>query len=287
MRIERHRVSERALRGATENFADRVWCGVRFQRHCGREGFGWETICGDLRAYAGARSVETPETDADIRAALYSAAEARVGALKIQGAPANAEFSVHIGYTGTGVFYREYRGPSGFEPHEQRPVPLRDWTEALYLCVISDLHDDNKGTFDQFASSLDDGDVLHRALIFYLFPEPGGERNELLGHIEHALVNFFASLGREERRPGLSSVDSDLLFLHALLSRDEQAFWMTMAARLSWFRDNEHESSPTSLLPVAELAFAALAVRVEGWEMPFETDYLPRRLVAGSAPGGG
>ncbi|MGW5877488.1 immunity 49 family protein [Nocardiopsis terrae] len=282
-RIERHRVSEKALGKATEGFFDELSLQVRGQQETGRDGFGWEMISRDLLDYAGARSVAVPETDADIRAALHSAAEARIGGLKLDGAPSSAEFSVHLTYTGTGVSYRDHDEELGDEPRSQRRVPLGDWAEALYLCVVADLHDSNEGALVQFASAFGEDDVLHRALAFHVFPELGAERDQLVRYVESALEPFFASLGKApgDKHPDLGSVDSDLLLLHALLTRNEEAFWMTMAARLSWFRDTLGDSSPRSLLPVAELAFAALAVRVEGWEMPFESDYLPRRLVEG------
>lgn len=282
-RIERHRVSEKALEEATEDFYDEVSRDVRGEQNSGRNGFGWEMVSRNLLDYAGARSVDVPQTDADICAALYSAAEARIGGLKLDGAPTSAEFSVHLTYTGTGVFYQDHDEESEDEPRVQTKVYLSDWAEALYLCVIADLHDSNKGALIGFASEFDESEVLHRALAYYCFPEVGAEREQLVRYVESALEPFFASLGKEPgaKHPDLGSVDSDLLFLHALLTRNEEAFWTTLAARLTWFRDTMEEASPKSLLPVPELAFTALAVRAEGWEMPFESDYLPKRLVEG------
>ncbi|WP_017602970.1 immunity 49 family protein [Nocardiopsis alkaliphila] len=284
VRVERHKVNDEAIAKAVEDFADRLGGDVRMQQESGRDGFGWEMIARDLQDYAGARSVTDPRATADIRAALYSAAEARVGALMLDGAPPSAEFSVHLTYTGTGVFYQDHTDQADEEEgNGQRPVAPFDWAQALYLCVISDLHENYEGPLVQLASTFAEERVLHRALAFYVYPALGADREQLVGYVESALAPFFASLGRKpgDHHPDLGSVDSDLLFLHALLSRNEEAFWATMAARLAWFRDNDGEDALRSLLPVAELAFAALAVRVEGWEMPLESDYLPRYLIEG------
>ena len=283
VRIERHKVDEEALSEVVEGFADRIGGDVRLQTEAGREGAGWEMIARDLECYAAARSVMSPGATADIRAALHSAAEARVGALMLDGAPPSAEFSVDITYTGTGVFYQDHTDEDDGRAHGQRPVILSDWAQALYLCVLVDLHDACEGPLVQLASAFAEDQVLHRALAFYVYPELGAEREQLLGYVESALAPFFDSLGTEETHPDLASVDSDLLFLHALLSRNEEAFWTTMAARLSWFGDGHEGGGLRLLLPAAELAFAALAVRVEGWQMPFESDYLPRHLVEGSS----
>jgi hypothetical protein len=282
VRIERHRVSETALAKATEDFFDELSRDVRYQQESGRDGFGWKMLSRNLLDYAGARSVAVPESDADIRAAVYSAAEARIGGLKLDGAPSSAEFSVDLTYTGTGVFYQDHDEEREEETRGQRKVPLSDWAQALYLCVIADIHDSNQGALVGFAADFDESEVLHRALAFHVFPELGAEREQLVRYVESAMEPFFGSLGEgADKHPDLGSVDPDLLFLHSLLTRNEKAFWTTMAARLAWFRDNSGDSSPRTLLPAAELAFTALAVRTEGWQMPFESDYLPRRLVEG------
>ncbi|MDA2805672.1 Imm49 family immunity protein [Nocardiopsis suaedae] len=71
------------------------------------------------------------------------------------------------------------------------------------------------------------------------------------------------------------------MLLFALLSRDAELFWGLMAARLEEHREKASAASPASLLPLPEIAFAAMAVRSEGWDPPFVSDYLPRRLVVG------
>lgn len=282
LRIERHRVDEKAIEEALDDFTDRIGGDVNAQQHSGRDGFGWEMIGRDLVAYAAARSVAAPQAESDVRAALYSAAEAFTGALLLDGAPTSVDLSVHLTYTGTGISYRDVE-EYGEKPRDQRPVAPAEWAHALYLCVISGLCDAYEGPLLQFAADFAEEQVLHRALAYYVYPGLGAERDQLTGYVESAMAPFFASLGQEpgDTHPDLASVDSDLLFLHALLCRNEQLFWTLMATRLAWFRDNCASESPAALLPVAELAFAALAVRVEGWTMPFDTDYLPRYLVRG------
>ncbi|MYR35109.1 hypothetical protein GTW20_23310 [Nocardiopsis alba] len=283
LRIERHEVDDKAIAKATEDFTDRIGGDVRAQQHSGRDGFGWEMISRDLRDYAAARSVRAPSATADIRAALYSAAEARAGSITLDGAPGSAEFSVDLTYTRTGVFYQDFDGDHGSEPRGARPVRAGDWTEALYLCVLAGLHEDYENPFVGFASDFGEDEVLQRALTFYLYPHLGAERDQLEKYVWSALGPLLDSLSldSDDDRVEPGSIDHDLLYLRALLARDELAFWSTMSVRLTWLRDHSDERDLRGLLPLTELAFAALAVRVEGWDMPFESDYLPRHLVEG------
>ncbi|MET9709193.1 immunity 49 family protein [Nocardiopsis alba] len=283
LRIERHTVDDKVIAEATEDFTERMSLDVRSQQHTGRGGFGWEMISRDLRDYAAARSLQGPSAEADIRAALYSAAEARAGSITLDGAPSSAEFSVDLTYTRTGVFYQDFDGDHGSEPRGARPVRAGDWTEALYLCVLAGLHEDYENPFVGFASDFGEDEVLQRALTFYLYPHLGAERDQLEKYVWSALGPLLDSLSldSDDDRVEPGSIDHDLLYLRALLARDELAFWSTMSVRLTWLRDHSDERDLRGLLPLTELAFAALAVRVEGWEMPFESDYLPRHLVEG------
>ncbi|WP_017569173.1 immunity 49 family protein [Nocardiopsis halotolerans] len=273
MRIERHDVRDEALAKATEDFADRIGGAVRGQQHFGRDLHGWDMIADDLRDYAGARSAAEPAIDADARAALYSAAEARIGALKLDHAPASASFSVHLTYTGTGL---SYSGEGDDTDHDG--APTWEWIRTLYLCLVADLHEQNAGALLSLASAFDEGEVLARGLAYYLFPELGAQRDQVLGYVDSAVTGM-ANAG-EPPHP-------DLLQLYTLLSRNEELFWKMMAARLEAHRDSVSEDSPRSLLPIAEIAYAAMAVRLEGWEQPFGSDYLPHRLVAGEQGRGG
>lgn len=273
VRIERHDVRDGALAEATEDFFDRIGGAVHGQQHHGRDGWGWEDMARELHQYAGARSAADPAVDTDAFTALYSAAEASVGALKLDHAPASASFSVHLTYTGTGY---SYEGEGDDTDHGR--APTWDWIRALYLCLVTGQHEENEGAFLTLASAFDEGEVLARGLAYYLFPELGAQRDQVLGYVE-AAVTGMANDG-ELPHP-------DLLQLYTLLSRNEDLFWKTMAARLEAHRDSASEGSPASLLPIAEIAFAAMAVRLEGWEQPFASDYLPHRLTAGEQGRGG
>ncbi|MEU1898630.1 Imm49 family immunity protein [Nocardiopsis dassonvillei] len=273
MRIERHDVRDGALAEATEDFLDRIGGAVHGQQHHGRDGWGWKDMARELHGYAGARSAADPAVDTDAFTALYSAAEASVGALKLDHAPASASFSVHLTYTGTGYSY-EGEG----EETDHGRARTWDWIQALYLCLVTGLHEENEGALLTLASSFDEGEVLARGLAYYLFPGLGARRDQVLGYVE-AAVTGMADAG-ELPHP-------DLLQLYTLLSGEEGLFWKTMAARLEAHRDSASEDFPASLLPIAEIAFAAMAVRVEGWEQPFASDYLPHRLTAGEQGRGG
>ncbi|WP_116248438.1 Imm49 family immunity protein [Nocardiopsis sp. FIRDI 009] len=269
MRIERHEVRAEALAKATRGFTDEIGGAVHREQEAGRDLHGWDIIAGDLLDYAGARSAERPGIDTDAFTALYSAAEARIGALTLDHAPASASFSVHTTYTGTGVVY-EGRGEGG-DTGPSTP-PTRKWIEALYLCLVAGIHEQNAGALISLASTFDEGEVLARGLACYLFPEVGAERDQILGYVGSAVTG----MAQDGRVP-----HPDLMQLHTLLSGEEELFWKLMTARLQAHRDGASAERPASLLPVGALAFAAMAVRKEGWEQPLDTDYLPRRLVLG------
>ncbi|MFI6575332.1 Imm49 family immunity protein [Nocardiopsis sp. NPDC050513] len=267
MRIERHEVRAEALAKATDDFHDRIGGMVHGEQEAGRELHGWDMVADDLLAYAGARSADDPSIDADAVTALYSAAEARIGALKLDHAPASAAFPVFLTYTGTGV---SYSGDG--EDGDPEPVGSWDWIRTVYLCLVAGAHEQNSGALLSLASAFDEGEVLARGLAYYLFPEAGAERDQLLSYVDSA-VRGIADDG-EFPHP-------DLLQLHCLLSGEEELFWELMTGRLQAHRERSSDDFPASLLPVEAIAFAAMAVRTEGWEQPFETDYLPRRLVVG------
>ncbi|MBE3000163.1 immunity 49 family protein [Nocardiopsis sp. HNM0947] len=285
-RIERHEVAPDALAKATEGFHDRIAGDVHMQQHSGRNGFGWEEIADDLHAYAGARSVTAPHAEADIKAALHSAAEARLGALLLECAPSDVDLSVFVSYTGTGFSYGPLTEEDDFgqAPHGERPAPASDWRETMYLAIVTGQLDSYEGPLISLASHFENDRVLERALTHYVYPQLGAERDELEGHVADALEPFFASLGEDvQEHPDLDSVDPDLLFLHPLLARNEEAFWFAVQAHLEWHSSERSQESRwhplRTLLPTTALAFAALAVRVEGWQMPFDSDYLPGFLV--------
>src|SRR5690606_35208662 len=106
---------------------------------------------------------------------------------------------------------------------------------------------------------------LARALAGYLFRELEEPRGEVLADLEAA-----------------GEPAGDAALLRALLARDEKAFWLLLAERLTAHRDACGEGSPArTLLPIAPLAYTAMAVRIEGWEQRIESDYLPAQLIAG------
>ncbi len=57
MRIERHRVGERRLRRASEDFAERIDRAVDLEQHGERSPFGWQEIGEAFLDYAGARCI--------------------------------------------------------------------------------------------------------------------------------------------------------------------------------------------------------------------------------------
>ncbi|MBE3000166.1 immunity 49 family protein [Nocardiopsis sp. HNM0947] len=291
LRIERHEVSDEALAEATEDFPDRIAGDVHMQQNSGRDGFGWELIARDLQDYAAARSVSAPLAETDIKAAMCSAAEARLGGLVLDTAPTSEGVGVHLSYTGTGISYHDQEDEVGGDgtdacdrpPHDGRPADPDDWRATLYLNVISDQHVRFARILAGLPLEFGEDRVLEKGLVDYAFGFPAG-RDPLLkpGEMTRGIEAHFVSLEHAPgpHRPRLEQAGNELLLLHALQSGDEEAFWSRMRARLERFRD-EHgsETALRALLPTPEIALAALAVRLEGWQVPFDSDYLPPYLL--------
>ncbi|GAA1116413.1 Imm49 family immunity protein [Nocardiopsis composta] len=263
MRIERHTVAEKTLAEAVEDFAGRIAGQVRGEQHAPRGLSGWELIGDDLHDFAAACSARRPEVDGDAQAAPYSAGEAYTGELRLGALPSEEPLSVHISFTGTGV---SYQGMAEEELEGSRyPVRESDWARALYLFTIAGLEDRVVPVFMQAGGAVSDHTGLARALAGYLFRELEEPRGEVLADLEAA-----------------GEPAGDAALLRALLARDEKAFWLLLAERLTAHRDACGEGSPArTLLPIAPLAYTAMAVRIEGWEQRIESDYLPAQLIAG------
>ncbi|MBE3000164.1 immunity 49 family protein [Nocardiopsis sp. HNM0947] len=285
LRIERHEVGEEALTEATENFNTRIARQVDMQEQFDRSDSDWGEAALMLSAYAGARSVQAPNARTDIKVALHSAAEAEFGALLLSGLPSSAGVDIALTYTGTGICYESAEGESG--PEETDTVTPLDWTSTFYSSIISDQTEDHRSHLVRFVRDLDGKHALPHALASYLYPEMGLGRKELETYVRNAVERAQARSDHESSRltPVQRRAEGDLVLLNALLSGDQEAFWARMRARLERYPEDDFGAFvPVQvLLPTTELAFAALAVRIEGWQMPFETDYLPRYLV--EAPG--
>ncbi|WSK25789.1 immunity 49 family protein (plasmid) [Streptomyces sp. NBC_01298] len=72
----------------------------------------------------------------------------------------------------------------------------------------------------------------------------------------------------------------DQSLLRCLLNDDQPAFEEALATRLNEHRDGLGDApAPRTMLPLAPLALAALAVQVHGWQLDVHSAYLPQVLL--------
>ncbi|RNL85705.1 immunity 49 family protein [Halostreptopolyspora alba] len=274
MRISRHAVGAERLRAATEDFPARLSRRVDHQRHAGRASGGWATIAAELLDYAGARSVERPYLDRDTRMAVYSAAEAYLGVVALDGYSPRMPARVVLSYVNTTVSYAP--DPAGERDATTR-VAAADWMAALSLAVIVGAESTHGVTLLETTSAASLSPA-ERAFACHVLGEPANRRitSEEPGH---PLALLGGSPTSDE--PAFTTA------LRALAIRDRDGFWRALGAMLAAHRDSHGpHSPPRSLLPLAPIALAALAARDRGWDLAVESDYLPARLVTGGATGG-
>ncbi|MBB4935310.1 hypothetical protein F4561_006204 [Lipingzhangella halophila] len=273
MRIFRHSVGADRLRAATDDFAARVSREVDRQRYASRTSADWSVVATYLLDYAGARSVERPELDRDIRTAVYSAAEAYVGAVALGGYSPHRAARVFLSYTNTGVSY----AAEPAEEHGSTPrLAPADWMAALYLVVIAGAECRHAVTLLETtaATSLSSEEL---AFADHVLDEPANRETvpaapaRVLDRLDNARTGGESELGTA---------------LRALVKRDRDEFWTALGAMLATHRGNHGDDPPPrSLLPLAPIALAALAVRNEGWDLAIDSAYLPAKLVTGNASG--
>ncbi|MFJ8383912.1 Imm49 family immunity protein [Streptomyces sp. NPDC094438] len=292
MRIERHRVSGAALAAAEAGFAERIGGEVHRMQHDGHPAAGWRIVADAFLDYLGAQSAHRPELSGkDAEVALGSAATAAVGALELSVFPVR-RFEVLIDYVGAGV---SYGGESEGDEDRDRPVRTQEWLTAFYLAYIADLADRKAEVFTEAAPPWRGNEgradvALVHALMAYVFGhEEGPDSTASPGPVQdvekRALIDMVvATLGEGDDWPGHRAA---LSTLRALAAGDEAGFTRDLVAQLEQHRSRAggQNVGPRSLLPLDAIALMALAHHRQGWRPRIATDYLPRALVTGFAPG--
>ncbi|MER5412244.1 immunity 49 family protein [Streptomyces virginiae] len=308
MRIERHRVSEAALVGVREDFANRMISDVYSRSRGGRiDAYAWWEITLQFLDGLGAFSAVTPDLDTpEARAILDDAAEAAAGAVSFAAYYPNAYFHVFLTYVDLGLDYDA--DPDG----SPQPVSAARWIDAFCLAVLADKVERHGEAF-HFARrapqraggpGLPSVELIN-GLLAYVSGDLGDDEQKFPPSPQQTLAALDAALGRvADRRAGARAAAAEpvtaeiaeaadpatgaLRALRALAARDREAFGVELTALLLPYSDlRDPRAEPRTLLPLLPLALAALGHRREGWRPPVESGYLPRALVTGfetSAP---
>ncbi|MFI6684151.1 immunity 49 family protein [Streptomyces sp. NPDC050485] len=300
MQIERHRVSAAALAAAEAGFAERIGGEVHRMQHDEHPATGWRMTVDAFLDYLGAQSARRPELGGkDAEVALGSAAAAAVGALELSVSPGR-RFGVLIDYVGAGVSYGgasegDEDQDSQVHGDQDRQARAHDWLTAFFLAYISRTSDRRAAVFAEAAPPWRGNEgradvALVHALLAYVFGHEEGQDSTaspgpVLDVEKCVLIDMVvATLGEGDDWPGHRAA---LSTLRALAVGDEAGFTRDLVAQLEQHRSRAGggNAGPRSLLPLDALALMAMAHRRHGWRLRIESDYLPRALVTGFAPG--
>lgn len=290
MRIERHQVGGAALSAAREDFTNRIGGQVHSMSRAGRMAtYEWQSIAEEFLEYLGALSVETPGLDSpEAKAALKDASEAAAGAVAYAAYHPHCPFNVFLEYVNFGMSY----DPGDDAPEEV--VTPGDWIDALCLAVLRDKAKWHGEAFhfarQKFAEQVKGTPLgeLATGLMAVVLDDTGDEE-EYPPSARAKLAAVDAALDRiriraeETGEPLLDNLNTAALrTLRALAAEDKEAFDSALAGLLTREAGlNGPTASPSSLLPLVPIAFAALAYRTLGWAPAVRTDYLPHALVTG------
>ncbi|MGW7088333.1 Imm49 family immunity protein [Streptomyces sp. NPDC054871] len=291
MRIERHHIDEAAVLAVREDFTNRIGREVRTMSKAGPvTGYEWGMLAEEFLDYLGALSVETPDLHTpEAKAVLGDAAEAAAGKVAYAAYFPVASFQVSLNYVNFGMAY-----DAGSEGAPET-VSAHDWIDAFCLAVLAERAEWHGEAFHfareaplQGAAGRPAAELV-QGLMAYVAGDTGDDdaryppsREEKLAAIDAALARI-QDLDRELDAGLPDKPESTALRgLRALAAGDQEAFAGALITLLTdHSRVAARSNSTEALLPLLPLTLAALAHRREGWQVPVETDYLPRALVTG------
>ncbi|MEU7072990.1 immunity 49 family protein [Streptomyces narbonensis] len=290
MRIERHQVGGAALSAAREDFTNRIGRQVHSMSRAGRMAtYEWQSIAEEFLHYLGALSVEIPDLDTpEAEAALKDASEAAAGAVAYAAYHPHCTFNVFLEYVNFGMSY----DPGDDSPEEM--VTPGDWIDALCLAVLRDKAKWHGEAFhfarQKFAEQVKGTPLGELATgLTAVVLDDTGDDEEYPPSARAKLAAVDAGLDRVRARadetgePLLDNLNTAALrTLRALAAEDKEAFDTALAGLLTREASlHGPTASPSSLLPLVPIAFAALAYRMLGWAPAVRSDYLPHALVTG------
>ncbi len=153
-----------------------------------------------------------------------------------------------------------------------------EWDRAIGLQLRGD-----------YAPAIRDG-VPYSPLESRSDPADLAETDALCGYLTEARGHLLSDwpsvtlrkpdLEAARRLDGLGALTPDQQLLRVLLDDDQRAFERALVDRLVNHRESAADgAAPRSLVPVATIALAALAVQVHGWELDIKSGYLPYGLL--------
>ncbi|GHE52830.1 hypothetical protein CP980_23690 [Streptomyces vinaceus] len=294
--VERHEVGEHRMTEALEDVPGRAydhWYRLRYGGGLSLKGL--HETRRDLLDHVGARTQADPGlTGAVARRALLTAAECALGELSLGCFP-NGDFEVPFP-----LLHEELSSMDlsfGGDAVDRAPT-ARTWLDAFALCVACGLVRERDRVIglllrNDYAPALRDG-VPYSPLDSHSDPAELAEMDALCLYLTPAAGHLprdrpDTTLRKPEaaeraeaarRLDGFEVLTADQRLLRVLLDDDQAAFERALAGILAGFREGAAEDAPArSLLPVATIALAALAVQVHGWRLGVTSAYLPQSLL--------
>ncbi|MFB7935808.1 immunity 49 family protein [Streptomyces sp. NPDC056049] len=283
-------MGQAALSAAREDFTNRIGGQVHSMSRGGRMAtYEWQAIAEGFLDYLGALSVESPDLDtAEAKAALKDASEAAAGAVAYAAYHPHCTFNVFLEYVNFGMSY----DPGDDSPEEM--VTPGDWIDALCLAVLRDKAKWHGEAFhfarEKFAEQTEGTPLGELATgLTAVVLDDTGDDEEYPPSARAKLAALDAALDRIRTRAeetGEPLPDqlhtAALRTLRALAAEDKEAFDSALADLLTREAGlHGPKASPSSLLPLVPIAFAAHAYRTLGWAPAVRSDYLPHALVTG------
>ncbi|MFF3286332.1 immunity 49 family protein [Streptomyces sp. NPDC003023] len=247
----------------------------------------------ELLDHVAARTVEAPELDKSSHSALLTAAECSLGVLSVGCFP-DGDQEIVFPLIGEKLSSDDI---AFGDVVEQAPT-ARTWADAFAMCVVSGLVWEWQRVVGlllrgDYAPAIRDG-VPYSGHASTSDPADLAVMDALCGYLTRANGHLprdwptvpLCKPGPDERAEAARQLDAvgsltaDQRLVRVLLDDDRPAFAQALVARLVEHRESlGSDPAPRTLLPLAALALAALAVQVHGWELDVRSAYLPHGML--------
>ncbi|KAB2337892.1 immunity 49 family protein [Actinomadura rudentiformis] len=292
-----HSVREQRITQALEDISGRTLGRWKWLRYGGLSLKSLQEMRDELLDHVAARTFEDPTlSTVPSRMVLRTAAECALGVLDLGTFP-DGDFEISFPLIDKTLSSDDFEGFSFANAVDQAPT-TKTWLDAFAMCLLSGAvweRDRVIGLLlrNDYAPAIRNG--VPDSPLESLSDPPGlAEMDVLCGYLTNArghLPRDWPSVTLRKpdveerveaarRLDALGTLTPDQQLLRVLLEDDQPAFERALAGRLVQHRESAAaDAVPRSLLPVATIALAALAVQVHGWELGVRSGYLPEGLL--------
>ncbi|MFD7256342.1 immunity 49 family protein [Streptomyces sp. NPDC059874] len=288
-----HEVSGQSMAHALEDIRGRAFGQWHWMQYGGMSMNRLGEMRDELLDHAAARSANDLTLDGPLRDVLHTAAECSLGLLSIGCFP-NGDQEIRFPLIGEMLSSDD----KAFADIVEEAPTAATWVDTFAICLVSGLVWEWRRVIggllrEDYAPAIRDG-VPYSDHESVSDPAHLAEMDALCGYLALSAGHLprdwptvtlckpdageRAAAARKLDEAGASAPDQRLL--RVLLDDDQPAFEQALVARLLEHRDAVGDDpAPRTLLPLATLAVAALAVQVHGWDLGVRSGYLPPALL--------